>query len=750
MSDSKKRRIHRNWLVVGIMSLVIIVTVVVTIMMTRKSDQKATQYVLERLHTYQSQNIDNMGKTMATKKNMLQTIVNHINATGKEEYDIQDELEWMQNLWNTGEFYRLSLIDKKMDVYTVDKDGINVGIRLSEEQLASIQRSPDFVVQGPVAMPKDHVMCMILSIPLKENGEIVGMVSGACTLDSFSKMAFGNSVEHNYGVYIVGREGNVVLGYDTEGEYVLSEKLGEKALYYSNILQELTTDTEFIGEYTYDDFCDGIQKGEKGYSMLKRKTTGVFYVSYEPIGINDWSIVYLEPKNVAEEGYQYVREYNDIMQIAIIIFCVIVLIVLLYIYQGTIHDLQERMREEQELAEARHDYEMAEAANIAKTEFLSRMSHDIRTPMNAIMGLTSIAETYIDDKKKTRENLAKIGKASRHLLMLINQVLDMSRIESGKMILISDGFDLRELIDNVVVVVKPQMEAQNQKFTVNMDEVENTHVIGDMQKLQQIFTNIVGNSVKYTPAGGNISIAIKETSTYMAGYRKYSFIFSDNGMGMSKEFQEVMFQPFTRDRENENSTRVGTGLGLSIAKSMVELMDGTIEVQSELGQGTTITINLMLRYKKVEDTAKEYVSKTEQKLETEHDYSGKRILLVEDNAINAEIVTEVIGFTGADVDWAKNGREAIDCFKASEESYYDLILMDIMMPVMNGYDATKGIRGLEREDAKTVPIIALSANAFASDKAASQRAGMNNHLSKPVDFEKLRIMMNEYFKEEEQ
>ncbi len=386
-------------------------------------------------------------------------------------------------------------------------------------------------------------------------------------------------------------------------------------------------------------------------------------------------------------------------------------------------------------------YKAAKHANEAKSDFLSRMSHDIRTPMNAIMGMTTIAQMHLDDKKKVDDCLRKIELASSHLLGLLNEVLDMSKIESGNFELSYDNFDIVKTMYNLVEMSRAVADKHHHQVEFDLEQVEHRVVVADSRRLEQVFTNLFGNAVKYTPDYGRIKVTLREKLSKDERYGCYEIIFEDNGIGITPEYMENIFEPFSRAEDTRINKIEGTGLGLSISKSIVAMMNGTIQVESEVNKGSKFTVTIFLKLaegsyeeKRINDrkTGNNNLYERNKGL-----YSGKNVLLVEDNERNAEVASELIGITGANVETADNGKAAVDKFASGEPGYYGIIFMDIQMPVMNGYDATKNIRKLERADAGTVPIIAMTANAFMEDVEAAQTAGMNEHIAKPLEFDKL-------------
>ena len=535
-------------------------------------------------------------------------------------------------------------------------------------------------------------------------------------------------------------------------------------------------------------------------------------------------------------------------------------------------DVSQEKKAEIESRKALKDaYKAAENASRAKSEFLSNMSHDIRTPMNAIVGMTAIAGANIDNQARVMECLGKITKSSRHLLGLINEVLDMARIESGKMSLTEEDFSLSEMIDNLITMIKPSIDEHKHNLNVHIRNIEHEAVCGDSLKIQQIFVNLLSNAIKYTPDGGTITISIEEKPKGFSELGCYEFIIEDNGIGMTSEFQKILFEPFSR-ADDKRTTRVqGTGLGMAITKNIVNLMNGSIEVESAPNQGTKMTVTIFLKlqeneeeqekelmnlpilvvdddktccestaatlseigitcdwvlsgkeavqrcyarhekkedyfavildwkmpemdgietarqirkcvgsdvtiillsafeFSEIEEAAKEagvdafiakplfksrltatlrrFTSEKKETSETDYfekaDYSGKRILLVEDNELNREIATEILQMTGAEVECAENGKIAVEKIQNAPENRYDLVFMDIQMPVLNGYEATAAIRGLEGARG-SVPIVAMTANAFAEDVQKAKNAGMNGHIAKPLDMDKLNDILKKW------
>ena len=384
----------------------------------------------------------------------------------------------------------------------------------------------------------------------------------------------------------------------------------------------------------------------------------------------------------------------------------------------------------------------AQQANDAKTEFLHRISHDIRTPINGIQGMLRIAEYYSDDPVKRKQCRDKIWSASNYLLDLVNDVLDMSKLESGNLKLEMQPFNMNELLDQI----DPIMEAQTVERGIQYEVVRNprTHLelVGSTLYIRQILLNIAGNALKYNRPGGFIKVACRELSS-TEDTALYQFVCEDSGQGMSKEFQKRMFEPFTQENSDARTNYQGTGLGLAITKGLIDQMGGTIEVQSEKGMGSTFTVNLPLAINKAAVTAVRPSDSPAQDI-----LRGTTILLVEDNALNAEVAEFLLEHAGASVLKAWNGQEGVEQFLRSSPGEIDAILMDVMMPVLDGLSAARRLRALDRPDAKTVPIVAMTANAFVDDMEKTREAGMNAHLSKPLDSEKLLTVLAKLIQKE--
>lgn len=400
-------------------------------------------------------------------------------------------------------------------------------------------------------------------------------------------------------------------------------------------------------------------------------------------------------------------------------------------------DVQEsHSRNEQLMNSLKDAYKSAEEANKAKSIFLSSMSHDIRTPMNGILGMTQIAMNHLNDPERIRDCLQKIDDSSRHLLELINEVLDMSKIESGDTALHEEPLSLTKTMEIVDGVCRPAAMEKHQIFEMDTEEIRDDHVLADPVRLRQILINLISNAVKYTPEHGRVRVKVTQSSSLMTGKAGYTFVVKDNGIGMSEEFQKKLFEPFSREDNSMTNATQGTGLGLSIAKSIITQMGGNIEVASHRGEGTTFIVRLELAL--ASEEREETAPAAEEAKEKDRDLSflvGRRIMLVEDNELNREIAYELLTEAGLIVDAAENGQAALRLLGSQPENYYELIFMDIQMPVMNGYEATEAIRAGASAYWREIPVIAMTANVFQEDESRAAECGMSGYITKPIDMD---------------
>ena len=528
--------------------------------------------------------------------------------------------------------------------------------------------------------------------------------------------------------------------------YIYTAKKNEegKLVYVVDGLDPDADDVRHPGDYIEDEmvpYIDRAISGENVYSQDIIDTTwGPIFTACYPVSANHDGTGEIIGAFCIEmdmqSAYGMVEETNHISIICGLVAGAVLLLICLYTYYVYQKSKAEEQKQKQLLMNAAEE---ADAANKAKSAFLLSMSHDIRTPMNAIIGFTNIA-LHQNKVSDIHDSLEKVQQSSNHLLSLLNDVLDFSRIESGKVTISPEPVDITQLTDNVQAIMNGLLYNRDLKFEVHREGLKNPYVLADVLRIREVLVNLLGNAVKFTKDGGEITLDI---SSYPGADEKHiitRYVVRDNGIGMSEEFKKKLFDPFSQeDYANARTLYKGTGLGMAITKKYVDMMGGSIAVESKKGVGSTFTVEIPLELP-------EQVIPSEQKQHLHRDLTGIHVLMAEDNDLNAELATIILEDAGMTVTRASDGKEVVNLFKNHPRGTYDLILMDIMMPNMDGHQAAKAIRalGIERSDAVTIPIIALSANAFIDDIQESLDSGMNDHISKPINMEELIDTITKY------
>ena len=526
--------------------------------------------------------------------------------------------------------------------------------------------------------------------------------------------------------------------------YTATKNEEGKFVYVVDGLDSDADDVRHPGDYIEEEmvpYIDRAISGENVYSQDIIDTTwGPIFTACYPVSANHDGTGEIIGAFCIEmdmqSAYGMVEETNHISIICGLVAGAVLLLICLYSYYVYQKSKAEEQKQKQLLMNAAEE---ADAANKAKSAFLLSISHDIRTPMNAIIGFTNIA-LHQNTVSDIHDSLEKVQKSSNHLLSLLNDVLDFSRIESGKVTISPEPVDITQLTDNVQAIMNGLLYNRDLKFEVHRENLKNPYVLADVLRIREVLVNLLGNAVKFTKDGGEITLDI---SSYPGADEKHiitRYVVRDNGIGMSEEFKKKLFDPFSQeDYANARTLYKGTGLGMAITKKYVEMMGGSIAVESKKGAGSTFTVEIPLELP-------EQVIPSEQKQHLHRDLTGIHVLMAEDNDLNAELATMILEDAGMIVTRASDGKEVVDLFKNQPRGTYDLILMDIMMPNMDGHQAAKTIRalGIERSDAVTIPIIALSANAFIDDIQESLDSGMNDHISKPINTEELIDTITKY------
>ena len=704
----------------------------------------------------------------------------YISENGKGSMGaVVEQIQQTYDLQVSGYYSQLQLVEefllheRELSLETdVNKSFFEAWEKESESTLIFIQENGQAVSAGGTKMRIDMPSKLLLDLKngynigklvrldydqKKKDGYLVAIPCQEYTINGETYTAIGTVYDHSKldsMLKLKGYDGNAYLFMlDNDGNIMYTNQSGDKYLRNYSLLKHLKGERA-ITEEEADLFKKKFDNRESGVELLGKQNP--YYLGYCPIESNNTILVCIVAKGVVD---------NVLMDYQKTVLCTTTLMAgfILLLFAGLFYSISrlsladqkaeyEKRKNElhlqtmkemevvnQKLKKARNvateALQTAENANKAKTDFLSNMSHDIRTPMNAIIGITSLIRHDAGNKAKVIEYADKIDISSQHLLGIINDVLDMSKIEAGKTVFKYSDFSILDFIEELDTIFHSQIYEKQQTFTIIKENIHHEWVNGDQVHLMQIFSNLLSNAIKYTQEGGKIQLLVEECESNSSLYAKYRFLVSDNGMGMSADFKDTIFDAFTRAESSLTNKIQGTGLGMAIAKNLVEAMGGTIDVDSELGQGSCFEVLMDLKI--AEDRTVALVAQEETDEQDGNILQGIRFLCAEDNELNAEILMELLKIEGAECTICENGEEILKAFEQSAPGDYDVILMDVQMPVMNGYEATKAIRRSSHELAKTIPIIAMTANAFSEDIQHSLAAGMNAHVSKPVEMKVL-------------
>ncbi len=666
--------------------------------------------------------IDNLNGSLDLIKGTAQALMEEEaefqKLIARELSSIEDREGFIQTYDNNKTVSKISIILAGKDV------GVsNTGEAFSEEGL---DFSTGNLVNGlPVSASYVNHMgtwAYTLKCPVVKDGREVAVLYGEFLFDAIERVLPEKFYNDSAMLYVMDAQSERLVikprqvGTRTAGHVDLQDFYRANAILEEDIHAEVASCIRSGENYM---FYHDVQQQESLIYMWPLNDGALYLVGYVPI------------KAIQQEG-DAVKQ--SIFIVAVAMLSAFLVCCVLYFLGARQQDKARREREtERELLNSQlmDALQAAQIASQFKTIFLSNMSHDIRTPMNAILGFTTLLERDADNSAKVREYTGKITSSGKHLLGLINDVLDVSKIESGKAVLAVGEFSLNSMIAAIDTIIRPMAAGKEQTFEVSVTGVKHERLEGDETRISQILINLLSNAVKYTQEGGTIRLRIIGLEQRSQQYEHIRIEVEDNGYGMTPEYLKILFEPFTR-AENSTTNKVqGTGLGMAITKSIVEMMGGSIEVASELGKGSLFTVELELR---ILEQEKEPERSEPQAADAGSSLlKGRFFLVAEDNEINAEIFAALLDMEGASCEVAENGRLALERFCAAPAGEFDAIMMDIQMPVMNGYEATRAIRALDRADAKTIPIIAMTANAFAEDVKEAMDAGMNGHIAKPLD-----------------
>ena len=713
-------------------------------------------------------------------KFLLNRMNSYIAENGKSSMGaVVEQIQQTYDLQVNGYYSQLHLLEDSL----IQEDGRSLGLDInkkffeawqkeSESTLIFLQENGKAITTDGTKLRVDMPSKLLLDLrngynigklvsldynQKKKDGYLVAIPCQEYTINGETYTAIGTLYDHSKldsMLSVKSYNGNAYLFMlDNDGNITYTNQKEDKFFRNYFLLKHLKGD-QAITEEEADSLQKKLDGREQGVELVESDKP--YYLGYCPIENNNTMLICIVEKSVVDN---VLRDYQKTIVFETILMAGFILL----LFAGLFYSISRRSLAEQKAEYEKRNNEIqtqamkemeesnkklkkakdittealqtAENANKAKTDFLSNMSHDIRTPMNAIIGMTSLIRHDAGNKAKVIEYADKIDISSQHLLGIINDVLDMSKIEAGKTVFKYTDFSILDFITELNTIFHSQIDEKNQTLTIIKENIRHEWVNGDQVHLMQIFSNLVSNAVKYTQEGGKIQFLVEECETKSSVYAKYRFLVSDNGMGMSADFKDTIFDAFTRAESSMTNKIQGTGLGMAITKNLVEAMGGTIDVESELGQGSCFEVLIDLRI--AEDR---FVSSAEQAEKDEpagNVLKGMRFLCAEDNELNAEILMELLKIEGAECTICENGKRVLEAFEQSAPGDYDMILMDVQMPVMNGYEATKAIRRSSHELAKTIPIIAMTANAFSEDIQHSLAAGMNAHVSKPIEMKVL-------------
>ncbi len=603
--------------------------------------------------------------------------------------------------------------------------GTDVELDGSDNFLESLRDGEQKIAMGIDSLGEEIVLMGVPAVyPMEDGKKCVGLVAGLPV--SYISETLALNLEESTDYYFIIRK---------DGSFIIRDDTVDDDDYFTRVQNKYTDVGGKSAEQYTKELRAAMDQGKSYATQFTLSANDQRYLYATSLPNTEWYLMMFMPYGQLNEA---IGKLGSTWTRTAIFNCMVIVAILLLIFGWYFHLLRQHMVRMEEAREA------AEHANRAKSEFLSNMSHDIRTPMNGIVGMTALALSNTDDKDQVRNCLKKITQSSRHLLGLINDILDMAKIESGKMSLNMEQTSLCEIVEGTADLIRTQSRQKDQEFDVCIRDIQTEYVRCDSVRLNQVLMNLLGNAVKFTQEGGRIGLELyEEDSPLGAEYVRAHFFVRDNGIGMSEEFRKKIFDTFAREDNARVQKTEGTGLGMAITKYIVDAMKGTIEIESEQGKGTEFHVTLDLEKASAQGADEPLCVSEEIGSET---FSGNHIIFAEDNDLNWEVADGLLSELGLKLDRAENGKVCVELFEQSQPGYYEAILMDIRMPVMNGYEATMAIRALDREDAKTVPIIAQSADAFSDDVRKCLDAGMDGHVAKPIDIQEIVRQLRKYLR----
>jgi signal transduction histidine kinase/CheY-like chemotaxis protein len=716
MEQVRKKREY-NWFLLAVV-LVIGIAGMSSYVWINRASNRASNKAVKELCTIYLQELTVQKSYYLTNNLQSQMSKLHMVADFTTKQDLQDEESlqaYIKDIQEERELTFLAFVDDKG--YYHCADGVfPLASRLTD--IGPLLQGEDLILDSADILGEEM---MVLGTSLTHmpfgDGELIAALAGYSEESLFKKLSISADQAQIY-----------TSIYTENGRFVAKDSGTGAVLSGSNLFSLLRQKGTFFNDYTLEKIQEDFAQAQEGLSICNVDGQWL-YLYYSPVEGTDWYMVLSMPYTVVKDIIDTFGNTLNLNAMRMMLFVMAALLVVFIIYIAAMG---------RATAETERARRQAEAASRAKSNFLSHMSHDIRTPINGIIGMTHIAERHLDDPIKLQDCMNKINDSSDHLLSLINDVLDMSRIESGKVSMAHEPLDMPETLRGCTTILEGGLLKRNLNLRCEFEAFEHPYLLGDALHLRQILINILGNAVKFTPDGGHILFQVQEV--YADAERAtYRFVVEDTGIGMSEEFRGKIFEAFSQEDGGIRSEYKGTGLGMAITKQFVEMMGGTITVESKLNVGSCFTVEIAFEID--QDSQHDQPAVVEEAASLE----GMRILLVEDNALNLEIAQEILEDEGVQVTTAMDGQQAVERFAAAPPGTFHLILMDIMMPVMNGCEASRAIRASDRPDAETVPIIAMSANAYEQDVAQAMEAGMNDHIAKPIDIDKLLAALKRYW-----
>ncbi len=711
--STESRFSHPGKSVTLISILIIVVLLVLTISTGwfMNSSQKATETSVYNISEFYLRQLS--AQTGRQIQNSLEYLSQNLKTAAQiiRTEDLEDQATLKQYLSNVVDLYDAdfyALIDEDGTIYT--KDGTLSGIPGLECQGAADFDKPYVSINQSLGVENMVLIVMPVHGLAFEGKALTGNLMGISAATISSQLSLKNEKDQIFS-NVIFKDGSYIV--KTPHNHIEDN---------DNVFSALENQVHFHDGYSVTQMREDIQAGKSGVVAYDLKGI-LHYTYYAPSEGTDWYLTTTIHYGTVSTNVESVRSTitkNSMIQL-LLVMLVVFAVFMVYFWQRSRNEILTLEKIQ------------AEESNKAKSRFLSNMSHDIRTPMNAIVGFTNLAmqHEFDPDTQHIHDYLLKIRTASNHLLSLINDVLDMSRIESGKIHLDVAPCSLSDLLASMNTIVHGQVQEKDQTLSIELSPQAYNYVCCDRLRLNQILLNLLGNAIKFTPEGGTISVAVSQTDQSRKGYGTYEFRVKDNGIGMSPEFAKKVYEPFEREHTSTVSGIQGTGLGMAITKNLIDLMGGTIQVETAPGQGTEFIIQVEFPLVEDRDRIKDMLQKEEDP--NHFDFSGMRILLAEDNELNREIAVELLRDYGFEIHEVEDGALAVDAIANASPGQYHLILMDIQMPIMDGYTAAKTIRSLPNPLCHTIPIIAMTANAFEEDKKHAMECGMNGHISKPVD-----------------